>query len=42
MFAFAAPFSALVSITTEGLPPAFTDALAVDLHLEKETSLLFW
>jgi hypothetical protein len=44
MVAFAAPFSAFVSTTTKTLPPAnvFTDASAVDLHLEKEASLLFW
>ena len=44
MVAFAAPFPAFFSITTEALPPvdAFTDASAVNLHLEKEASLLFW
>jgi len=44
MVAFAAPFPAFASMTTEALPPAdaFTDASAVDLHLEKEASLLFW
>jgi len=44
MVAFAAPFPAFASMTTEALPPtdAFTDSSAVDLHLEKEASLLFW
>jgi hypothetical protein len=44
MVAFAAPFPAFVSTTTKTLPSAdvFTDASVVDLHLEKETNLLFW
>jgi hypothetical protein len=31
-------------MTTKTLPPAdvFTNASAVDLHLEKEANLLFW
>jgi hypothetical protein len=40
MVAVAALFLAFISMTTETLPDAFTNASAVHLHLE--TSLLFW